>query len=254
LEQRFMADNNYLTRATVNNAGRDPIQGYDCDVYVLDQATGNQNMVGRFTSFQLTVRNATEPYMEFNQRIPRMLDGEFQFGWVLERGLIDTRVLEDTFGMKSLYREQRISRSPRWILTLDINAPELDESELYGTDAENLSEAESQISTGSITTSRVNRSAIGGYRLLYAKVDSLSLGATSGRNVVASRWEGLCEGIVYVEPKDVKTTGGLTLAKDQSAAFQTNENLRDIARGVSTLPTWVTAEQFGIKTTDVVTT
>ena len=226
---------NALTRASVNNAGRDPIQGFDVDVYVLDQATGKQLMIGRFTSFQLTVRNATEPYLEFNQRIPRMLDGEFQFGWVLERGLIDTRVLENTFGLPHLYREARLNRSGRLIVTVDINAEELDESSnnLRDEQLEGIIESEGAPDAGIVDT-RNRRDAIGAYRLLYCKVDSLTLGAMAGRSVVAARWEGLCEGIMYFDKKAVETTAGLSLPAD----FQTTEQLANAARATSQVPSW----------------
>ena len=230
---------NALTKASVNNAGRDPIQGFDVDVYVLDQATGQQLMIGRFTSFQLTVRNATEPYLEFNQRIPRMLDGEFQFGWVLERGLLDTRVLENTFGLPHLYREARLNRSGRLIVTVDINAEELDESENNirdegGADAlAGITESEGAPVAGLVET-RNRRDAIGAYRLLYCKVDSLTLGAMAGRSVVAARWEGLCEGIMYFDKKAVQTTAGLSLP----ASFQTTEQLANAARATSQVPSW----------------
>lgn len=187
--------------AAINNAIKDPMQGFDADVWVIDQATGNQLLVGRFTSLQLTIRNATEPYMEFNQRVPRMLDGEFQFGWVLERGMLDTRVLESTFGFTDIRREMRVSRSPRMVITFDLNAPELDESSLNNVDLRNQNMGELLVS-GSDNTRR-RRKSVGQYRLTYCKVDSMTIGAMAGRSVIAVRWEGLAEGVTYIDESSV---------------------------------------------------
>ena len=72
-------------------------------VYVNDQRTGKPVLAGGFTSFQKTMRNATEPYMPFGRKTPRLLDGEFQYGWVLERGMLDIRVMEEVFGFDNIF-------------------------------------------------------------------------------------------------------------------------------------------------------
>ena len=197
--------------AAINNALLDPLQGFDADCWVMDQATGAYVLVGRFTSIQVTIRNATETYLELNQRIPRFLDGEIQIAFVLERGLLDTRVLEDTFGFNALVREFRLSRSPRMQITFELYAPELDagdaSTQVYGVSG--AAEANSLARSGelSVTTpavgtgsgSRGNRRARGQYRLTYAKVDTLTIGIMAGRTVIANRWEGVAEGIEYVD-------------------------------------------------------
>lgn len=171
-----------LTAASVNNALRDPIQGFDCDVWVTSQATGQLTWVGNFTSIQIVVRNATEPYLELNQRVPRLLDGEYQMGWVLERGQLDVNALADTFGITAISRELRLSRSPRFQITFEMNAPELDRL-AYTPNGE--------ISNQSVS----NRDTTGQYLLTFCKVDSYTIGVMAGRSVVANRWEGMCEGI-----------------------------------------------------------
>lgn len=191
-----------LNRTVVNNAILDPLQGFDTDVFVLDQATGKQILVGRFVSFQWTVRNTTEPYLEFNQRIPRLLDGEFQFGWVLERGLIDTRVLQNVLGFHHLGREMRPDRSPRLQITIEFNAPALKGNESSGnnTGAGQGGALAGPRSGEFMAGSQIGvstRQVQGRYHLQNCKVDSMTLGATAGRNVVASRFEGLCEGYFY---------------------------------------------------------
>ncbi|EKQ70399.1 hypothetical protein OsccyDRAFT_0686 [Leptolyngbyaceae cyanobacterium JSC-12] len=200
---------NAVYGAAVNNAILDPLQGYDADVWVLDQATGRYLLVGRFTSIQITVRNATEPYMEFNQRVPRYLDGEIQIGWVLERGMLDTRILQQTFGISALTRELRLNRMARFQITFELNAEELHNVN-QSTDGNRNSlppdynESAGIIGNGELFINRgpsewnPRRSAKGQLMLTYCKVDSFTLGAMAGRSVIANRWEGLAEGIEEV--------------------------------------------------------
>jgi hypothetical protein len=196
--------------AAVNNALLDPLQGYDADAWVLDQATGRYLMVGRFTSLQITIRNATEPYMEFNQRVPRYLDGEMQIGWVLERGLIDTRILQQVFGISALTRELRLNRMARLQITFEMSADELDNTNQSSDGNRNsmppdYNEATGTIGNGELFINRgpsgwnPRRSAKGQLMLTYCKVDSLTLGAMAGRSVIATRLEGLAEGIEEVD-------------------------------------------------------
>jgi len=187
---------NSLNRTITNNAILDPMQGFDSDVFALDQATGRQVLVGRFSSFQLTIRNATEPYMEMNQRIPRLLDGEFQFGWVLERGLVDTAIMEDVFGFSSLGREMRPDRSPRMQLTFEVYAPNLSKEQANGISNSNA-ERTGEYLTGVNRPLHSTRQTTGRYHLQNCKPDSVTLGVMAGRSVIATRIEGLCEGYQY---------------------------------------------------------
>lgn len=212
--------------AAVNNALLDPLQGFDVDVWAADQATGEYRLAGRFTSLQVTIRNATEPYLEFNQRCPRYLDGEFQIGWVLERGMLDSRVMEQTFGLNAITRELRLSRSPRMQIVFEFNAPELDK---VSVDEEpGYSQQSSVINNGELNAgvlapgnatlnpSDLRRLASGKYVLTYCKVDSFTFGATAGRSVVANRWEGLAENIEMVKTTNI--WAGTTLPLDAAAA------------------------------------
>lgn len=210
-----------IARAAINNAMLDPFQGFDIDVYVQDQATGQQVLAGSFTSFQFTMRNATEPYLELNQRVPRLLDGVFQFGWVLERGCLDVRFVEQTFGYVNIGRELRVNRSPRFQITLEINAPELHNNPIDGSVAyifggatnnnNNVSGQANQNSSQTATNSVETRLAKGRIRLVYAKTDALTFGAMAGGSVVANRWEGLCEGIYRAD--EVGGWAGLELGQ-----------------------------------------
>jgi hypothetical protein len=183
---------NSLYKAPINNAVLDPMQGFDADVWVLDQATGSYIMVGRFVSIQVSIRNSTEPYMEFNQRIPRYLDGEFQIGWVLERGMIDYRILQQTFGYSTISRIARVNRGVRFQISFSLNAPELNDNMPI-----NMPTTTGTFGTG-VTTASNRRKTVGKLRLTFCKVDSLTIGATSGRSVIANRWEGMAEGIEEV--------------------------------------------------------
>lgn len=195
----------------INNAILDPLQGFDADIWILDQATGKNFLVGRFTSFQLTVRNSTEPYLEMNQRIPRYLDGEIQIGWVCERGLLDVRVLEQTFGFADLSREQRLNRQPRFNITVQISAEELNQSTLSdakdGSIVKNGTIGNGELSVGVAANSGAGdlrnnynkRKSSGELVLQYCKLDSFTMGIMAGRSVIANRWEGLAEGISFVD-------------------------------------------------------
>lgn len=194
-------------KSPVNNAILDPFQGFDADVFVLDQGTGNLNLIGRFASIQLTIRNATEPYLELNQRVPRLLDGELQFGFVLERGMLDVRVLEQTFGYTAMTRELRNNRNTRFQITFNVNAPELTESNAINlknvsgdTDPASIASASSEYtnSFGSKNDYSNTRNAAGRFVLTYCKIETLTIGVNAGRAVIANKWDGMAEGIEYV--------------------------------------------------------
>ena len=222
----------------VNNAILDPLQGFDADIWILDQATGKNFLVGRFTSFQLTVRNSTEPYLEMNQRIPRYLDGEIQIGWVCERGLLDVRVLEQTFGFADLSREQRLNRQPRFNITVQISAQELNQS--TSPPVTNGTLGNGELSVGGATgagdnDSRNNynqRKSSGELVLQYCKLDSFTMGIMAGRSVIANRWEGLAEGISFVDRTHV-WAGTQAQQDNLGASISVQQNLRDRLSGAS---------------------
>ena len=198
--------------ASVNNAGRDPIQGFDCKVWVQDQATGFPVLLGNFTSIQLTVRNSTEPYLEFGQRVARMLDGEFQFGWVMEKGSLDIITLAETFGFSQITRDLQVSRSPRFSITFDVSAPELDEVNSKITrNKGNTNNSLNDILHNPYKTAAsgaYKRRASGQIQLHFCKIDTYTMGAMAGQKVVANRWEGLAEGYFLNDStkQDSKTT------------------------------------------------
>lgn len=212
---------NNLFNTPVNNAGLAPLQGFDADVWVLDQGTGSYNLVGRFTSIQVTIRNATEPYLELNQRVPMLLDGEFQFGWVLERGMLDTRILEQTFGYSSITRELRNNRNTRFQISFSVAAPELQQAGRTILNDTSLTNGQ-RVSGGS--SPFAERKAVGEYVLTFCRVDSLTIGVNSGRNVIANRWEGMCEGIEFVDRNIVEVGAFLDSTRADDALNAANLN------------------------------
>jgi len=174
---------NFGNKAALNNADLDPIQGFDADVFVVDQATGNLTLLGRFVSVQVTVQNDLKPYVELNQRVPRYLDGLMRIGFVLERGMLDARVLAQTFGYNAITREQRINRMPRFQITFSSGAPDLNNSQgLNGRDVYENANGGQRNTNGDIV-------------LTYCAVNTFQMGAQAGGEIIANRWEGMAEGI-----------------------------------------------------------
>jgi len=171
---------------TLNIGGADPIQGYDVGVWVNDTSTQQRVLLGQFTSIVVTIRNATEAYMEMGQRYPRYLDGEFQIAYVMEKGLLDLNVFQQTFGFKYISRTKRFGRSPRFDITFAVNPVDADVLEGTVTNAMDN------------TGAAFNRDVTGRFILVQCKVDSWHFAATSGRQVVATQWQGVSEGFAAV--------------------------------------------------------
>jgi hypothetical protein len=167
---------------------KDPIQGFDVDVSIQKYDTGgsiSQILVGRFTSILVRVVNVTETYLELNQRMPRHLDGEINIVWQCERGMLNTQVLQETFGFfgtsNSIGRNNdRIQRARRFTIDFSVKVNNSDFVD------ENMRTYNAQLQTNTPITT---------YRLHLCKTDTMSFGATSGRNIVANQWQGTAEGI-----------------------------------------------------------
>jgi hypothetical protein len=200
--------NDPLYCSPVNNTGIDPLQGFDFEVWSQDVCTGKIAWFGKFQSLTLSVRDATETYLELGQRVPTYLNGEIQVAWVLEQGLVDMAFIYRTFGVKAIRRDQFITRGPRFQISFDANAYEIDADAVANAPFGSLnrssqdaylrgSEEYSIFSPESYYGSQVP-TAKGRYDLMRCKVDSVSLGIMPGRRVAAVRWEGVAEGITYV--------------------------------------------------------
>lgn len=188
-----------ITKNMLNIGGADPIQGYDVGVWVHDAGTGDQILLGQFTSIVVTVRNATEAYMEFGQRYPRYLDGEFQIAFVMEKGLLDLNVFQETFGFKRLARNKRFGRSPRMNITFSSNPVDADVlEEAIGTHLDTITRG-----GGTFT-----RDVTGRFILEQCKIDSWHFASQAGRQVVATQWQGVAEGFAAIS-SDASTTSDL---------------------------------------------
>lgn len=174
-------------KSITDHAGPDPIQGFDVDCWVSDASDGTMILFGSFTSIVVTIRNATEAYLGLNERIPRYLDGEVQIAWVMEKGMLDVNVLKQSFGFSEMTRMIRFNRSPRFQITFNTNT--------YG----ELNKKVTLLSALQPITDPM-RDPDGRIELVRAKLDSFHFAATSGKQVVATQWQGVCEGIrVYAD-------------------------------------------------------
>ena len=216
---------NSLFRAPVNNTGLDPLQGFDVQVWVTDVYSGKIMDVGAFQSCTMSIRNATETYLELGQRIPIYLDGEIQIAWVLERGKISTDFLYSWFGSGELSREQYLSRGPRFQISIDCNAAELTNPTPNGVRVDSRWGSSNFFTPGQNSDfangSPTKRNAVGTINLLRCKLDSMSEGIMPGRRVIANRWEGVAEGIRYL-PTTTQSFKNSTVAGGVSPFASTN--------------------------------
>ncbi len=101
----------------------DPIQGFDVSVLIVNPG-GGPELVGEFQETEISIKNETEAYLEQNERIARILDGEITIEGKLKRGLINLGIIKSCYGSSSLKRGEKIPKSPRFIITTNINAPD----------------------------------------------------------------------------------------------------------------------------------
>lgn len=200
-------------RASVNNLGPSPLAGFDIEVWATDLATGAVLDIGQFQSCTYTVRNATETYLTLGQRIPTYHDGEIQIAWVLERGRLNADNLAIWMGTNDINRDRYLGRGPRFQLTIDFNAPELQgngiSANTYVVQSGPIVVNRDNIFNPAINTGRnfLNSNGTEGdnslpgantngrLHLVRCKVDSMSTGIMPGRRIIADRWEGVAEGI-----------------------------------------------------------
>ena len=198
-----------ISNAVINNGILDPLQGYDADVWALDQATGKWVLVGRFTSIELVFRNTTRPYIEMNQRVMRQLDGNFMIGWTMERGQLDSRVLQQTFGYSKISRTIRVNRHPRMQISFQINAPDLvggsNASSNSGTfsnpnNADGKSNINDELTHHDDFTSRSTASVS---ILTQCKVETFTVRVEAGDEVISNVWEGVAEGYEVIDGSQI---------------------------------------------------
>jgi hypothetical protein len=178
---------------------------------------------GRFQSLTVSIRDATETYLELGQRIPIYLNGEIQIAWVLEQGLVDMAFIVKTFGIENIRRDQVIARGPRFHIGFDANAADKVSTDAQGVTPEKVviqgdngnsalrafggdsrvnglfKAGQYKIKNGKLSDKDKysQPQSAGRYEMMRCKVDSVSLGVMPGRRVAAVRWEGVSEGITY---------------------------------------------------------
>jgi hypothetical protein len=212
-----------IYKAPVNNIGLDPIQGFDIAAWMQDSASGQIALFGDFQSITLTIRDSTETYLPLGTRFPVYLNGEIQIAFVIEQGLVDMNFMQRTFGVQNMVREQLVTRGPRFQLTFDANAYELNKNYVDIANESGKVSTEINYRTGGTTFNQIvggsnakfAKSSLGGsgnekvnkgqvplaqgrYELQRCKIDSLSVGIMPGRRVIAQRWEGVAEGIRFI--------------------------------------------------------
>lgn len=99
----------------------DPIQGFDVSVMVV--GPNGPELAGEFQETEFSVKNETEEYLEQNERIARILDGEIKIEGKLKRGLIRLGIIQSVYGTNTLKRGTKIPASPRFIILFRVNAP-----------------------------------------------------------------------------------------------------------------------------------
>ncbi len=215
-----------ISASVLNIGGADPVQGFDVGVWVFDTGRGNARVfMGQFTSIVVTVRNATEAYIEFGQRYPRYLDGEIQIAYVMEKGFLDINVFQETFGYKRLSRNKRFGRSPRFDVVFGVNP----------VDADIL---EGQISTALDASSPWTRDVTGRFILETCKMDSWHIASTAGRQVVANQWQGVAEGFSSIAGDSSTSSDGASPTMTQITSsgiptFQGMDFYRSVADGIA---------------------
>lgn len=203
-----------LYQAPVNNAGFDPIQGFDVDCWVQDTASGQQAIFGKFRTITFSIQDTDEMYIEVGQRIPTYLNGQIQISWVLEQGMLDMDFLTRTFGIRQMAREQFIGRGPRFHISFDAYAPQVEHTLASSSDptaAASRTNAQDLARLGgnnvrpySINVGGTSNALTGGLdnrprpygriELMRCKVNSISMGVEAGQRVAALRWVGVAEG------------------------------------------------------------
>jgi hypothetical protein len=168
---------------------RDPLQGYDLKVSVINLKGKQEStrLFGAFNSFMWRIVNQTEAYIQLNQRIPRMLDGEIIVVWSLDQGLVNPNVIENTFGKEFADafkggRNNVIPRQHRFHIKVDAGAGSTIANEKLELDEGDFNVAPNGMYAMSL-------------QLNYARCDTLTFGVAPGKTVAANSWQGTAEGI-----------------------------------------------------------
>jgi hypothetical protein len=183
------------------NVLRDPLQGYDLKVTVVEPADGTASgagarLLGSFNTFMWRLVNQTEAYISLNQRIPRMLDGEVLVVWSLDQGLVNMDVVSRTFGKPFAdsfgdtdARKTLQPRQKRFNLVCQANMADFTPGE-----------AGFREEGSGVSLTRIE--------LKMARVDTLTFGVAPGRAVAANSWQGTAEGVDDTPAKATQSNAG----------------------------------------------
>ena len=96
----------------------DPIQGFDVSVSIV--GPNGPELVGEYKECKLNVKNETEEYLETNERIARLLDGDIKIDGELKRGWMNTNILTRIYGTSSMRRGEKVPASPRFTISFTV--------------------------------------------------------------------------------------------------------------------------------------
>ncbi|HWP96410.1 MAG TPA: hypothetical protein VN426_06135 [Syntrophomonadaceae bacterium] len=99
-----------------------PIQGFDVSVQVI--GSNGPELAGEYQECEFSIKNDVEDYLELNERIAQILDGEIKIEGKVKRGWISMNVVEAVFGSGTLRRGDRPPASPRFVIIFSVKAPE----------------------------------------------------------------------------------------------------------------------------------
>ena len=139
----------------------EPIQGFDVQVSIV--GPNGPEFVGSWEQADLRITEDAEKYLEMGERIGRTLDGEISISGTLRRGWRNMDVIQRVWGVSSLRRGEAIPASPRFEISLNINAP--------------------------------GKGLVGRFKLENVKITEFSLSATAGKGVVKGDMPFQAEGI-----------------------------------------------------------
>lgn len=100
----------------------DPIQGFDVSISIM--GPNGPEIVGEYQQVDIKVKNSVEKYLETNERIARLLDGDIEIDGKLKRGWMNTDIISRTQGYSALRRGEKIGAQPRFTISCTVDSPD----------------------------------------------------------------------------------------------------------------------------------
>lgn len=190
-----------LNAKVLNNGGFDPIQGFDVGIFVKDEGSGQEILLGQFNTIEVLVKIAAEPYKAVGYNMPIYLDGEIQITFTLEKGLLDINVLEETLGFSKFSYKNGYFRTPRLEIRFVV-----DPVDAYALSQPSKGLFEYKDPSHKSTSEGDNarkRMPSGQFVLREAKIEEWGIGARAGRQVVVNQWRGVAQEIDVTQPDKI---------------------------------------------------